>query len=159
MEQPSKSVLQKFFHTKNLPNTHDKIMKFATEYLMKKHYFDEKYDINTGWCFQWAYFVWCLHPNPEIIEFHRFGAYGHVVIKFQDKYYDCVTTKGTKSLRKFSEVYGYHVQHDNIVDVCEFWLDIGNSNQEFLRILHVLNPEQKFEIPCDDSNERDDWDW
>lgn len=151
MEQPSKLALQQFFHTENLPNTHKQIMKFVTEYLMKKHHFDKESDINTGWCFQWAYFVWCLHPNPKEITFHRFGAYGHVVIKFQNKYYDCLTQKGVKTYMKFVDSYGHHYLHDSCIDMCNFWLSCGNSKIQFLKILQTLNPESGFNISqCDD---------
>jgi hypothetical protein len=141
VKKPSKAALHRLFGKRAFPTEITDIAQFVTNWMMAEYRFKRPSDINWGWCFIWAYFVWAL--SPKKVEFIRLGYGGHVVIGFDGLYYDSCNTTGI-GLEKFQKEYGYEPVKKTVLETVLHWLKIGNAKKDFATFLRKTQPEKVF---------------
>jgi hypothetical protein len=146
MKKPSKEILVTFFSTEELPSTPEEIMKFVTHFMIKNHHCHDVHNINRGWCFIWAYLVWCLlSSEDDEISFVNLGDCGHVILKFKNKFYDSENQHGNSSCDDFRR-FGLQREYVNLERMCTFWLRYGYEKHLFKKVLIRTQPHCKFSV-------------
>ena len=131
-ELESKRLL-KLLGRRRMPplKTIDDVRKFVTKFMMKQYSLKRERDINYGYCFIWAYLVWALMKEP--IEFVTTD--GHVVVKYNNKYFDSETS-WAESLNEIGLPY-YESVSVGIRGMAWYWVRRGWHKDKFLRIIRA----------------------
>lgn len=136
MEKPSKQTLVAFFGKSDIPYhslNFTEICRFVTRWMILNYdLYDARY-INGGWCFIWAYLVWCLSPHEH--KFKNLGGDGHVITLYSGRYYDSEHMSGVKRTSEF-RWYGSGVKTVNIDEMCDYWLDNGFAAKLFKEVIN-----------------------
>jgi hypothetical protein len=134
IKRPNKAALQKLFGNGFLPNDIDWVVQFVTSWMIVKYRFKKANDINYGYCFIWAYFVWCLMPEGSVV-FRRLEGPGHVIIEHAGKFYDSNNLSGMKSVRSWTKVYGSPARKEIASKNIGYWLRYGLKKEEFWELI------------------------
>jgi len=127
----------------DVPTTFTKfsdVCKYVTEFMFDKYpdIGDDPSYINCGYCFIWAYLVWVLWPNKDEISFAT--STGHVVVKYNNKFYDSEHLCGESHLSDIELM----VCRNPVVTVgCNwmywFWARNGNARVKFRALINKFD--------------------
>ena len=115
------------------------VCQYVTTYMIKRYDLYDEAQINTGYCFIWAYLVWALWSKDDVV-FKTVT--GHVVVKCDGYFYDSEHINGSSSTDGFCGFYSSRTE--KVVDVrwmSWFWTRNGNKHKEFRRILRRFDPK------------------
>jgi len=115
------------------------LCNFVTEYMFDRYpdIGDDPSYINCGYCFIWAYLVWVLWPDRDNITFATTS--GHVVIKYNGKYYDSENMGGTKRLKSIN---GFQCRDNKIVNhkwMCWYWARQGIQQKQLRALVNKFD--------------------
>lgn len=143
MEKPSKVVLHRFFKRSYLPQRFEEICEFVTKFMIEEYEPEDAYHINCGWCFVWAYLVWCLSPYKHKFKNLRQGG-GHVVVMHSNKHYDSEHPKGESNTTDNFRYYGKGRPIYDVENMCAFWLVNGYANDLLIDIIRKTQTQEDY---------------
>jgi hypothetical protein len=127
-------VIPKF---KTLPEVCD----FVTKYMLERYYLLQREEINCGYCFIWALYVWALWDGREKISF--ISSSGHVFLKVGRLYYDARHVEGTM---KRLDITCMNVEKLNLFQMVWYWGQRGRQKRRFTGLLNRIAPKVLREV-------------
>jgi len=134
--QLNPKLVLKAMNLRDIPQfeTVEEVGTYVTEYLWTKYAVD-KYSINHGYCFIWAFLVWSLWQGKEC----KFvSTEGHVFIKCGRYYYDAKHVNGTTIKGRISDTDKYKVI--TVDQLFWFWGQVGRRKHEFRQVVREMIP-------------------
>jgi hypothetical protein len=112
--------------------TIEDVSDYVTRFVIKRYKLDDATEINSGYCFIWAYLVWALMKEPVKFVMND----GHVVIDYQGKYYDSVTFGLTDIDNVITGAsYDGDAQEISVYGMAWYWARCGTYRRHFRKIL------------------------
>lgn len=110
---------------------------YVTRWMIRKYDLGNDASINFGYCFIWAYLVWALWPGEGVT---FLTAKGHVVVKFENHYYDSEHCEGRPTTEGFCSFYGGTQKLVDVKTMCWYWARAGRQLKELRRIIRKIHP-------------------
>lgn len=131
----NRDALAKFLNVEKLPRSQRiaTVGRFVADKMMEK-YSITAYDINSGYCFIWAYLVWAI-VQDESISFQ--SNYNHVVVSYKGKFYDSDHITGSKLLTKMEFFSSDSGDTMDVEQMCRYWSRHGYRAAELKKAMRL----------------------
>ena len=117
---------------RNLPEVCD----FVTKYMMERYCLLTSGEINCGYCFIWALYVWALWDGRKKISF--ISTSGHVFLKVGRFYFDSKHLEGTT---KRTDITCIDPEKLNLFQMVWYWGQRGRQKRVFTGLLNHIAPK------------------
>lgn len=115
------------------------LCEYVRDFVLTRYDLEFDDQINCGYCFVWAYLVWAIWAGDGIT---FVSTTGHVVIKYNDMYWDAENCEGRDNLKGFCSFGETYIRkHIDVRWMCWYWARAGTARKELRRIIRMFDPK------------------
>lgn len=115
--------------------TIDEVCKFVTSHMIERYNLLHAGEINCGYCFIWALYVWALWKDNGKIKF--FSTSSHVFLKVGRLYYD----SNHSGAKYRAQITCMHMEKLNLLQMVWYWAQRGRQKKKFVGLLNHIAPK------------------